>query len=132
MTMTDATVPHPGYVLLYVDDPTASSRFYADLLAAEPVEASPTFVLFACDSGLKLGLWSRHTVRPAPGAEPGAGELGFRVVDKAAVDAAHVAWQAKGVKMLAPPIEQEFGRSFVALDPDGHRLRVYALAAGGG
>ena len=27
-----------------------------------------------------------------------------------------------------PPTDLDFGRSFVALDPDGHRLRVYAVA----
>ncbi|WP_338112929.1 hypothetical protein [Sphingomonas sanguinis] len=29
--------------------------------------------------------------------------------------------------MLMPPTDRPFGRSFVALDPDGHRVRVYAL-----
>jgi len=27
------------------------------------------------------------------------------------------------------PVDMDFGHTFVALDPDGHRLRVFAAAA---
>jgi len=30
------------------------------------------------------------------------------------------------VPIALPPTDLDIGRSFVALDPDGHRLRVYA------
>ena len=40
----------PDFMLLYVDSPARSARFYADLLGKEPVEASPTFVLFALET----------------------------------------------------------------------------------
>lgn len=119
---------HPNLTILYVDKPDASARFYAGLLGCEPVEASPTFVLFALETGLMLGLWSRHTVEPKPQAAGGGAELGFKVPDDAAVDATHADWVGRGVPMLMPPTVLDFGRSFVALDPDGHRLRVYALA----
>jgi hypothetical protein len=56
---------NPNFVLLYVDNPSVSVSFYAGLLDRQPVEASATFALFALDSGLMLGLWSRHTVEPA-------------------------------------------------------------------
>ena len=55
----------PNFILLYVDSPTASATFYTELLGHPPVEASPTFVMFALSSGVMLGLWSRHTVEPA-------------------------------------------------------------------
>ncbi|MCZ0734255.1 VOC family protein [Phreatobacter sp. AB_2022a] len=126
--MTKPNPNHPSYAILYVDSPEASARFYAELLSAKPAEASPTFALFALDSGLKLGLWSRHTVQPPPSAEPGAAELGIRLANDAAVDATHADWRGKGVTILREPFGQDFGRSFVALDPDGHRLRIYALA----
>ena len=118
---------HPSYTFLLVDDPAASGRFYAELLATEPVEASDTFVLFALSSGLKLGLWSRHTVTPPPTAGAGAAELGFRVPDPAVVDATCADWRGRGTRIAAEPADLDFGRSFLALDPDGHRLRVYAL-----
>ena len=33
--------------------------------------------------------------------------------------------QARGLTIAQPPTDMEFGRTFTALDPDGHRLRVY-------
>ncbi len=74
----------PNFLLLYVDDPAASAAFYQGLLGRAPVEASPIFVLFALDSGVMLGLWSRHSVEPAPVA--GGAELAVAVAD-GAVDA---------------------------------------------
>lgn len=119
---------HPSYILLYVNSPAASARFYRALLANEPVDSSETFVLFALANGLKLGLWSRHTVEPAPSAAGGGAEIGFRLESDAEVDATHVDWKALGIPILQEPTVLDFGRTFVGLDPDGHRLRVYALA----
>ena len=67
----------PNFVILYVDSPAASAGFYADLLGKPPVESSATFAMFALESGVMLGLWSRRTVAPAATASPGAGELAF-------------------------------------------------------
>lgn len=117
----------PTYVLLYVDDPSASATFYTNLLDRAPVEASPTFALFLLNSGLKLGLWSRHTVEPAAtGAAAGACELGFPVADATAVEALYADWRNRGLRMAQSPTPMDFGHTFVALDPDGHRLRVFA------
>ncbi|OVZ60681.1 drug:proton antiporter [Pigmentiphaga sp. NML080357] len=121
-------MPHPNFVILYVDSPEASARFYAALLDTEPVESSPTFALFALASGLRLGLWSKRTVEPAPGGEGGGCELSINVDTHAEVDAACARWTERGVPLLMPPRTLEFGRSFVAVDPDGHRLRVFSPA----
>jgi predicted enzyme related to lactoylglutathione lyase len=43
----------------------------------------------------------------------------------AEVDKTHDAWKEKGLKILQPPTDMDFGRTFVALDPDRHRLRVF-------
>ena len=75
-----------------------------------------------------LGLWSRYTVEPAAAGRGGASELAFTVADAGAVDQRHVDWSLRGLPILQPPTDMSFGRSFVALDPDGHRLRVYAPA----
>lgn len=125
--MTLRHKPHPNFILLYVDDPIASAAFYASLLGKPAAEASPTFALFALDSGVMLGLWSRRTVEPA--AVDCDAELAIAVADGAAVDAAHAAWRTAGRAILQPPAELDFGRSFVATDPDGHRLRVFAPVA---
>lgn len=116
-----------NYLLLYVDDPGRSARFYRELLALVPVEQSATFALFALKSGLMLGLWSRHTVEPAASVTGGGGELGFPVASPAQVDQIHDDWKARGLIIAQPPCDLDFGRTFVALDPDGHRLRVFAL-----
>ncbi|WP_114860806.1 VOC family protein [Azospirillum brasilense] len=115
-------------ILLYVDSPTDSAAFYAGLTGKPPVEASPTFAMFALDSGVMLGLWSRHTVQPAASVGPlgGSGEIGFRVADAAAVQGLHDDWARRGLTIAQPPTAMDFGHTFVALDPDGHRLRVFA------
>lgn len=117
----------PSTVLLPVADPSASARFYGDILGLAPVEASSTFVLFVLPSGLGLGLWDKTGVVPAPAASAGCLEIGFKVESGAAVDAFYADWRSKGYAIALAPTDLDFGRSFVAADPDGHRLRVYAL-----
>ncbi len=114
-----------NFIILYVDSPEASARFYADLIGAEPLEVSPTFAMFALPSGARLGLWSRHTVEPGAQAGGGGGEIAMVVGSGEAVDAAHADWQRRGLAILQAPTDLDFGRTFVATDPDGHRLRVF-------
>jgi predicted enzyme related to lactoylglutathione lyase len=117
----------PNFIILYVDNPSASADFYAGLLSKTPVESSPTFAMFVLESGLKLGLWSRHTVEPAAAAAGGGGEIAFSVNDNDAVHSQHADWVKRGLEIIQRPTEMEFGLTFVARDPDGHRLRVYAM-----
>lgn len=117
-----------SFVILYVDNPLRSAEFYAALLGRGAVESSPTFAMFALREGMMLGLWSRHTVQPAAVAGGGGGEIAFTVDAPADVDAVHRQWRDKGLTVAQTPVDLDFGRSFVALDPDGHRLRVFAPA----
>jgi catechol 2,3-dioxygenase-like lactoylglutathione lyase family enzyme len=116
------------YVLLFVDSPGRSAAFYRDLLGLEPVEEQATFALFVLDTGLRLGLWSKHTTEPLPSAMPGGMEVGFEVADTAAVEKCYADWTAKDARVLQKPVDLDFGHTFVVLDPDGHRLRVFAAA----
>lgn len=118
----------PNFIILYVDSPTTSANFYTDLLGKPALEASPTFAMFALDSGVMLGLWSKHTVEPAATACGGA-ELAFTVADDDAVRARHADWARRGLTIAQAPVGMDFGYTFVALDPDGHRLRVFAPSA---
>lgn len=111
----------PALIILYVDSPAASAAFYRDLLGVPPIEESPTFAMFPLAGGMALGLWSRHTVQPGATASGGGGELAFTAGD---VDAVHADWAARGLVILQQPLEMDFGRTFTAADPDGHRLRV--------
>ena len=121
-------MPDPNFILLYVDSPARSARFYGELLGKPPVESSPTFAMFALESGVMLGLWSRHTVEPAAAAPAGANEIAFAVADKGAVSRLYAEWGARELRIAQAPTDLDFGHTFVALDPDGHRLRVFAPA----
>lgn len=111
-----------GFTLLFVDNPQKSSSFYQDLFQLQPIESSPTFVLFALPNGVMLGLWSKHTAEPRVEASPGAFELCFASED---VDALYHDWGTKSVTVVQKPTDMDFGRTFVILDPDGHRIRIY-------
>ena len=124
---------HPNFVILYVDSPPRSVAFYSALLGQPPVESSPTFAMFALDSGVMLGLWSKHTVEPTieRGVEAGGGtELAFTVDSRSHVDQLHGEWSGRGLPILQAPMTMDFGYTFVALDPDRHRLRVFAPGQG--
>jgi predicted enzyme related to lactoylglutathione lyase len=115
----------PNFILLYVDNPTSSAAFYASLLGKAPIEASPGFAMFALDSGVMLGLWSKHTVQPAATAVGGS-EVAFAVADNSVIGDLHTDWLQRGMTIVQVPTKMDFGYTFVALDPDGHRLRVFA------
>jgi predicted enzyme related to lactoylglutathione lyase len=121
------TAPDPNFILLYVESPAAGAAFYADLLGRPPVESSPTFAMFALASGVMLGLWARHTVEPAV-TGCGGGEIAFAVADADMLHALHADWARRGLTIIQPPTDMDFGRTFTVLDPDGHRLRVFVPA----
>jgi hypothetical protein len=116
----------PNFIILYVDSPAISAQFYADLLGKQPIEASPTFAMFALESGVMLGLWSRRTVEPSATGSVGGGELAFAVAGNDSVDSTYADWCNRRLVIVQTPSQMDFGYTFVALDPDGHRLRVFA------
>jgi catechol 2,3-dioxygenase-like lactoylglutathione lyase family enzyme len=118
----------PSYVLFYVANPTRSAAFYADLLGKNPVENSPGFALFVLAGGLKFGLWKRDEIEPAASGAPGSSEICISLDDRAQVDALHADWRKRDIVIAQAPTDLDFGHTFVALDPDGHRLRVFAPA----
>src|SRR5436309_4568743 len=122
-------IPNFSFVLLYVENPPASAGFYADLLGQPIIETSPTFAMLPLTEGVMLGLWSRQTIEPAATSQAGAGEVAFTVKDAAAVEATFADWQQRGLHVIQNPVRLDFGTTFVAVDPDGHRLRVFAPEA---
>jgi catechol 2,3-dioxygenase-like lactoylglutathione lyase family enzyme len=113
-----------NYLLLYVADIDKSRAFYAGILGLTPIEASPTFILFILPNGMKLGLWRKDGVEPAA-TTPGGMEIGLPVDAKQMVDDTETAWRTDGVHIIQTATDMDFGRTFTALDPDGHRLRVF-------
>lgn len=116
----------PSTVVLYVDNLLVSSAFYQDLLGIKPDEDSPTFHSFKLSNGMGLGLKAKHSVEP-PAQEHGGGELAFTLDNNREVDALFVEWQKKKMSIFQPPTTVPYGYTFVALDPDGNRLRVVSL-----
>ena len=121
-------IPHVSFVILFVKTPLESGTFYQRLLGLDPVEQSPTFVLFALPNGLMLGLWSRTTAKPSVLAEAGSSEICFSETSAESVDKLFAKWSGLGVSMAQTPVAMDgMSRTFVALDPDGHRIRILAL-----
>ena len=116
----------PTYTILYVADPQASARLYAELLDAQHVESSPMFVLFPLENGRMLGLWAKSDTVPAADFRGSGSELAFRVGGDAEVDALHDKWRGAGLRILQVPTRVDFGYTFTAADHDGHRLRVFS------
>ena len=116
-----------NYLLLAVADPAKSAALYTKLLGIEPVENAPTFVLYVLPNGVKIGLWLKDEIAPAPKAAGGI-EISFTEDSKDAVLATYEAWRALGVKVVQEPTEMDFGFTFVIEDLDGHRLRPFVLA----
>lgn len=116
---------NPTYILLYVENPKASAEFYAELFQLKPVEQSPTFALFVLPSGLKFGLWIKTGVIPAVKSSGATSEVACPVSSKERVDELCQDFARRGISIAQPPEMMDFGYTFMALDPDGHRLRFF-------
>lgn len=116
----------PNLILLYVSDVRRSLRFWCDLLAVEPMETSDTFAMLPLAQGLKLGLWGVAGVAPATTTLGGGGEICIAVGSATEVETTHTAWVDAGRTILQPPTTMDFGATFTAADPDGHRIRVFS------
>ena len=121
-----------NFVLLYVKSPAASAAFYERLLGRKPVESSPTFAMIPLGNGgsrnesMFLGLWMRDAVEPQAAGQPGSSEFAFVVETSEEVKRVHAEWSGEGVRILQPPAKMDFGTTFTAADPDGHRIRVFS------
>ena len=116
-----------SFILVYVSDVAKSEAFYASILGRPAVESSPTFAMLPASPNLMLGLWKRDGVKP-PATPAGGGEIAFTAANEAEVDAVHAEWRGRGVAIALAPTRMDFGYTFVGLDPDGQRLRVFAPA----
>lgn len=119
----------PIYTILYVTDVPKSAAFYRDLFGKAPVEDHPTFAMFILENGTAWGLWTRDDVKPSVSAQPGAAEYCLAVKSRDALDALAVEWKERGIPVIQEPTDLDFGYTFTALDPDGHRLRPFVPAS---
>lgn len=64
---------------------------------------------------------------PAPQPHIGGTEICMSDVSNREVDEIFRKWSELGVEIIMKPAMLDFGYTFVATDPDGHRLRVCAI-----
>ncbi|WP_411566236.1 VOC family protein [Pseudomonas orientalis] len=114
----------PNLFLLYVKDPQKSRVFYECLLDRKAQSAFPSYVSFLLDNGTALGLWSTGAKDFKSGGSGNRSEVAFLVETEVQVESLHQQWTAKGFDIEQSLHHAVFGLTFVALDPDGHRLRV--------
>ena len=113
----------PNLFILYVSDPIESAKFYEKLIGKPPV-GFPTYQAFEFDSGFTLGLWSTSAKNFVSGGNGHGSELAFQVENAETVKDLYQKWKETGVEIEQELKEAVFGLTFVALDPDGHRIRV--------
>ena len=126
----------PNSIIFYVSDVEASTDFYRTVLGAEPVETFEGFAVFTLSATVTLGLQAADQIDPKAephvgGSELSLSELSLSDIDRNTVDRLYAEWTARKVPIALEPTELAFGYTFVATDPDGHRLRVCATDATG-
>ncbi|WJZ03541.1 VOC family protein [Corynebacterium freiburgense] len=121
----------PTSIILYVTDVNVSTEFYRAALDKEPVEIFQDFAIFALTNDVTIGLQTRSEIDPKAQGAPGSVELSMSYAKRNDVDTLHRRWSGLGFQIALAPTELEFGYTFVATDPDGHRLRVCATDTSG-
>lgn len=114
----------PNLLLLYVKNPLESAIFYEKIFNTQPIASFPTYVAFGFENGLTFSLWSIEAKNFVSGGQGHRSELAFMVASENEVTTVRDRWKALDVRIEQDLHEAVFGLTFVALDPDGHRIRV--------
>jgi len=114
----------PNLLLFYVKNPSESALFYENIFSIKPIASFPTYVAFSFKNGLTFSLWSTQAENFISGGSGHCSELAFMVEDEKDVRELYTKWRKSGVIVEQDLHEAVFGLTFVALDPDGHRIRV--------
>ena len=114
----------PNLLLFYVQNPLESALFYEKIFSKKPLVSFPTYVAFSFENGFTFSLWSTQAKNFVSGGTGHRSELSFMVKDEQTVRELRKKWGGMGVTIEQDLHEAVFGLTFVALDPDGHRIRV--------
>jgi predicted enzyme related to lactoylglutathione lyase len=114
----------PNLLLFYVKNPLESASFYEKIFQRKPTAAFPTYVAFTFENGFVFSLWSTQAKDFVSAGEGHRSELAFMVQDENEVRHLRTIWGEMGIKIEQELHKAVFGLTFVALDPDGHRIRV--------
>ncbi len=99
-----------------------SIDFYSIDFDCEQTLLSPTFAALTFASNVKITLKQSDALTPTGGGT----ELSIAMTGKQALENLYKEWKAKGIQFEQAPEESVFGINFVAIDPDGHRIRIFA------
>ena len=115
----------PNLLIFYVEDIKKSTQFYEILFSLKPQSVFKHYVAFEFPQEMYFALWSTQAKDFHSQGSGQRMELSFMVKDRKEVERLYKKWKDE----LDIEIEQElkdaiFGPTFVALDPDGHRIRV--------
>lgn len=114
----------PNLLLFYVKNPLESALFYEKIFSIKPIASFPTYVAFTFENGFTFSLWSMQAKNFVSGGTGHRAELSFMVKDEQTVRELRKQWGELGVIIEQDLHKAVFGLTFVALDPDGHRIRV--------
>lgn len=115
---------NPNLVLFYVKNPLESASFYEKVFEQRPVAALPSYVAFTFSNGFTFSLWSIEAKDFVSSGSGSRAELAIMVPDDTEVRRLRDLWGKLEVTIEQDLHEAVFGLTFVALDPDGHRIRV--------
>jgi len=115
---------NPNLVLFYVNNPIESALFYEKIFEQQPVAVFPTYAAFTFTNGFTFSLWSIKAKNFVSAGSGSRSELAFMVSDESEVRRLHDHWRNIGVSIEQDLHKAVFGLTFVALDLDGHRIRV--------
>lgn len=112
--------------ILRVKNLEQARRFYHETLGfpIDETQSLPTFVMLKTVGPAWLAL-EDVSHQPDKAAPAGGVEIGLVVDD---VDRVWQDWKSKGVNLLTEPQNLPYGRTFDALDPEGHCLNVFKPA----
>ncbi len=74
---------------------------------------------------MTIGLKQLAQAEPSANTTGGGTELSLITEDSETLLSLYRNWKSKGVEFLQPPTKLVFGFTFVAIDPDKHRIRVF-------
>ncbi|GEM79907.1 VOC family protein [Vibrio superstes] len=113
-------------IVLYVEDVQSSMAFYAKAFNCEPKLLSPTFATLDFASNVKITLKQADALTPSSPVRGGGTELSIPIANRETFDTLFDNWQQQGIEFSQEREESVYGVNFVAVDPDGHRLRVFS------
>lgn len=115
---------YPNLILFYVKNPLESANLYEKLFGQKPVAAFPSYVAFTFSNGFTFSLWSETAKNFVSSGTGHRSELAFMVPNDLEVRALRESWGKLGITIEQDLHQAVFGLTFVALDLDGHRIRV--------